>query len=89
MNWTPSEQEPYFLWDCSAQDVEFALPHHSLLWHYGALFGGLFHMDRKMWRKLPWKDEFPLSSPNVRPQVAMYPKIEDNKTRAILLSIPK
>ncbi|MCE9610234.1 MAG: hypothetical protein K8R23_08495 [Chthoniobacter sp.] len=50
-----------------------SLEHGALLWRYTAFFGGLFHMNRSMWSRLPWSGEFPLYVSSLRPRIVIRP----------------
>jgi len=67
--WAQDARMRPFIYECAPDLFEQALKTSALLWRYTAFFGGLFHMNRWMWSKLQWSEEFSLGVSSLRPRV--------------------
>ena len=75
-DWSIGGTGSLFAYECDEQGFGNALKHMAVLWRYPALGGGLFHLERSMWRRLPWEEEFGLAVPKIRLRVTVEPNAD-------------
>jgi len=83
--WAERDDHMPFYYEFDGECFRRILKHAVLLWRYPAIFGALFHMDRSMWSRLPWRSEFSLGVASLRPRVEVEPNPE--KPSGVLISI--